>query len=73
MPVSTHSVGTYRETSSRATCQGTFLPQSFHLAEPLRTDPGVKSGISMRELISTSRKRKKKKKKKKGKKSACGE
>ena len=27
--------------------------QSSHLAEPLWTDPGLKSGISVRELIST--------------------
>ena len=29
-------------------------------AEPLWTDPGIKSGISVRELISTLKKRKKK-------------
>ena len=35
-------------------------PQSFQFAEPLWTDPGVKSGISVRELISTSEEKRKK-------------
>ena len=52
MPQSRHSVGTYQETSSHSTRQGT-LSQSSQLAEPLWTDPGLKSGISVRELIST--------------------
>ena len=33
--------------------------QSSQLAEPLWTDPGIKCGISMRELISTKKKKKK--------------
>ena len=33
--------------------------QSSQLAEPLRTDLGIKSGISVRELIPTSKKKKK--------------
>ena len=60
MPLSRHSVGTYPETSSHATCQGT-IGQSSQLAEPLWTDPVLKSGISVRELISTSENEKKKK------------
>ena len=32
-------------------------PQSSQLAEPLWTDPGVKSGISVRELIYTWKKK----------------
>ena len=32
---------------------GNIRPQSSQLAEPLWIDPGVKSGISVRELIST--------------------
>ena len=32
---------------------GNTRPQSSQLAEPLWTDPGLKSGISVRELIST--------------------
>ena len=38
---------------------GNIRPQSFQLAEPLWTDPDLKSGISARELISTSKKKKK--------------
>ena len=34
--------------------------QSSQLAEPLWTDPGLKSGISVCELMSTSKKEKKK-------------
>ena len=36
-------------------------PKSSQLALPLWTDPGLKSGISVRELISTSKKKEKKK------------
>ena len=57
MPLSRHGVETYQETSSHATRQGT-LGQSSQLAEPLRTDPGIKSGISVRELISISNQKK---------------
>ena len=35
---------------------GNTRPQSFQLAEPLWTDPGLKSGISLHELISTLKK-----------------
>ena len=48
MPLSRHSVGTYPETSN--------WPQSSQLAELLWTDHGMKRGIGMRELISTSNK-----------------
>ena len=37
---------------------GNILPQSSQLTEPLSTDPGIKSEISVRELISTSKKKK---------------
>ena len=40
---------------------GNIWPQSSQLAEPLWTDPGIKSGISVLELISIQKKRKKKK------------
>ena len=53
LPLSRHSVVTYPETSSHATCQGTFDHSQSRLAKPLWTDPGLKSGISLRELIST--------------------
>ena len=58
VPLSRHTVETYPETSSHATCQGT-LSQSPQLAEPLWTDAGIKSGISVRELISTLKKKEK--------------
>ena len=54
--LSRHSVGTYQEMSSHTTCQGT-LGQLPELAEPLWTDPGLKSKISTRELISTLKKK----------------
>ena len=41
------------------TCQGTFI-QLSQLADPLWTDPGIKSWISVHELISTTKKKKKK-------------
>ena len=40
--------------------------QSSQLAEPLWADPGVKSGISMHELIFTKKKKKEKKKRRQG-------
>ena len=56
MPLSKHSVGTYPETNSHATCQGTFGHSRQKLGESLWTDAGIKSGISVRELISTLKK-----------------
>ena len=38
---------------------GNIRPQSSQIAEPLWTDPGLKSAISVRELISTLKKTKK--------------
>ena len=58
MPLSRHSVGTYQKKSSHTSHQGT-LSQSSQLAEPLWTDPGQKSGISVCEQISTLKKKKK--------------
>ena len=63
MPLHGRSVGKYLETSSHATCQGTFGPQSSQLAEPLWADPGKKSEINVRELISISKRKERKKKK----------
>ena len=40
---------------------GNMRPQLCQLAEPPWTDPGVKSGISVRELISTKKKKREKK------------
>ena len=61
MPLSRQGVGIYQETSSHATRQGNTRSQSSQRAEPLWTDPGLKSGISLREQISTLKKKKKKK------------
>ena len=46
---------------NEVTCNlsGHIQPQSSQLTEPLWTDPGIKSGISVHELISTSKKKKK--------------
>ena len=49
MPLCRNSVETYR-------------PQSSQFAEPLWIDPSVKSGISVREPISTYKKKKKRRK-----------
>ena len=54
MPLSSYSVGTYHKPGPQA--QGNNRPQSSQLAEPLWTDPGLKSGISVNELISTKNK-----------------
>ena len=54
MPLSRHSVGTYQEMSSHATCQGTF--SHSHLS--LLSHCGLilaQSGISACELLSTSK------------------
>ena len=40
---------------------GNIRPQSSQLAEPLWTDPGIKRGISVHELISTSKREEKEK------------
>ena len=60
MPLSRQSVGTYQETGSHATLLEDTQPQSSQLAEPLWTDPGLRSGISVCDLISTKKKKKKK-------------
>ena len=38
---------------------GNTRPQSSQLSQPLWTDPGVESGISVRELMSTNKTNKK--------------
>ena len=55
MLLSRHSVGTYQEMSSQASRQGK-IGQSSQLTEPLWTDPGLKSAISVCKLISTKKK-----------------
>ena len=51
---------TYPETSSHATRQKNIRPQSSQLAEPSCTDLGIKSGISVRELTSGTKKKEEK-------------
>ena len=51
MLLSRHSVGTYQETSSHVAARQGTLGQSSQLTEPLWTDPDLKIGISVRELI----------------------
>ena len=60
MLMSTYSVGTYTETSSHANLSGDIRSQSSQLAGPLWTDRGIKSELSVRELISTSKREEKK-------------
>ena len=57
MPLSRHSLGTYPETLTRNLSKN-IRPQSSQLAEPLLTDPGLKSEISELELISIKKKKK---------------
>ena len=64
MPLSRFSVGTYQEMSSHATRQGTLSHSRLSsLGHCMWTDPGLKSGISVRELIFTYILKIKKKKK----------
>ena len=55
MPLSKHSVGTYQKNELTRNSSGNTQLQSSQLAEPLWTNPGVKSGISVRKLISTKK------------------
>ena len=58
--LSRQSTGTYQGNKLIRKSSGNARPQSSHVAEPLWTDPGLKHGIGVRELISTSGRRKKK-------------
>ena len=59
--LSRHSVGSYQGNKLTSNSPWNIRPQSSQLAEPLWTDPDIKSGISVRELISTQKKKKRKK------------
>ena len=59
MLLSRHGVGTYQETGSHATRQGTLGHSLSQLAEPLWTDPGLMSGVNVCGLISTKENKKK--------------
>ena len=60
MPLSRQSVGKLSGNEFIRNSSGNTQSQSSQLAEPLWLDPGLKCGISLRELISTSKKKKKK-------------
>ena len=51
--LSWYSIRTHQGTEFKRNSSENARPQSSQLAEPLRTDPGIKSAISVRELIST--------------------
>ena len=53
MPLSRYSVGILSGNELTRNSSGNTRSQSSQLAEPLCTDAGVKSGISVRKLIST--------------------
>ena len=52
-----HSVRTYQGNELTRNSSGNTRPQSSQLAGPLWTDPCLKSGISVRVLISTLKKK----------------
>ena len=53
MLLSRHSMGTLSGNKLTRNSSGNILSQSSQLDEPLWTDSGLKSGISVRELVST--------------------
>ena len=61
MPLSKHNVGTYPETSSHATRQGTLGHSRLSSLSHCQTDPGLRSGISVGDQIFTSGKKKEQK------------
>ena len=58
MPLSRQSVGNLSQNELTRNSSGNTRLQSSQLVEPLWTDPGLKCGISLRELISTLKKKK---------------
>ena len=56
--LSRHSVGNYQGNELTCNLSENTRPQSSQLADPLWTDSGIMSGISVRELISTLKKEK---------------
>ena len=53
VPLSRHCVGKCQDNELTRNSSGNTRPQSSHLAEPLLTDPGLKSEFSVHKLIST--------------------
>ena len=60
MPLSRHSMGTYLENELTHNLSGNIQPQLSQFAELPWIDLGIKSGVSVPELISTSKKKRKK-------------
>ena len=56
--LSRHGLGTYQGNELTCNLLGNIQPHSSQLAQPLWTDPGTKGGISVHELIFTSKKKK---------------
>ena len=54
--LSRHGVGTYQGNELTRNSSGNTRQQSSQFSEPLWTDPGVKSGISVSELVFTFKK-----------------
>ena len=57
-PLSRHSLRPIRK-RVHTQLSGNIRPQSSQLGQPLWTDPGIKIGMSVSELISTEKKKKK--------------
>ena len=57
MPLCRHGVETYQEMNLHATRQRTLGQQSSELADPLWTDPGLKSESCVGDLISVKKKK----------------
>ena len=59
--LSRHSVGIYEGNGHTHGSSENSRPQSSQLAKPLWTDPGLKSGIGMHELIPIKKEKERKK------------
>ena len=57
MLLSRHSVGTYQGNELSRNSSGNARPQSSQLAEPMWTDPSLKSGTGVHEPISTEKRK----------------
>ena len=53
-----HSVGIYIWKELTRNLSGNIQPQLSQFVEPMWTDPGIKSGISVHKLISKKKKKK---------------
>ena len=57
MPLSRQSVGILSRNELTCNSSGNIQLQLSQLTEPMLIEPGLKSGISLHELISTSKKK----------------